>query len=507
MTGMGPQGYAPFCPWVGGLLALFCLGVALRANRRRRWVDDTPTSKTTGVFIGLVEVKGTAEAETPLVSHLAERPCVYYAWSVEESWSRTVTETYTDGQGKTQTRTRTESGWTAVAHGQEQTAFYLKDDLGVVLVHPEGAKIEPATVFSQTCRRGDPLYYAKGPLNAVANSDHRRRFTETALPLHSPLYIMGHAGTGRRHCSGDRPRPQGPHVPDLLPDREADQPGFGDRVLDLGDLRACSDAGGHCGRPGRLGRRLPEDTTPYLAGVTVYLLAWALGWTWTVFNSLVGLRNRVGQAWSLVDVQVKRRHDLIPNLVAAVQGLRDYERQVQTEVATLRTQMEATPPGVAGPDYQACAKSLRAVQEKYPQLRAEDSFLRCRKTWWIRSSGSPWLAVTSTISPPTTTRGSRESPTASCGAWPASGPRPSWPPTTSSVPLSPSLWPSSNASWRGTRPRAIRWRFLQELALWLTAGACDRAATSGPGSAARPGRGSRDEQPLRRPESRVLGPG
>ena len=51
-------------------------------------------------------------------------------------------------------------------------------------------------------------------------------------------------------------------------------------------------------------------------------MVWALGWVWTVFNSLVGLRNRVRQAWSLVEVQLKRRHDLIPNLMAA----NDFER-------------------------------------------------------------------------------------------------------------------------------------------------------------------------------------
>ena len=52
------QSIAWLCPWVGGVLAMVCLWAALRSNRRKRWVDDTPTSKTTGVFIGLVEVKG-----------------------------------------------------------------------------------------------------------------------------------------------------------------------------------------------------------------------------------------------------------------------------------------------------------------------------------------------------------------------------------------------------------------------------------------------------------------
>ena len=127
------------------------------------------------------------------MSHLARQPCVWYSWSVEEDWSRTVTETYTDSEGKTHTRTSTESGTTTVAGGGEQAPFYLKDDLGVVLVRPKGAKIEPVTIFNKTCDRSDPLYYAKGPAEAVADSDHRRQFTETAIPLHAPLYVMGQA--------------------------------------------------------------------------------------------------------------------------------------------------------------------------------------------------------------------------------------------------------------------------------------------------------------------------
>ena len=71
-------------PGLGGLLALLFFWLALRAGRRQRLVADLPTSKTTGVFIGLVELKGSAEAERPLVSFLAEASCVYYQWSVNE---------------------------------------------------------------------------------------------------------------------------------------------------------------------------------------------------------------------------------------------------------------------------------------------------------------------------------------------------------------------------------------------------------------------------------------
>lgn len=79
---------------LGGLIALGCLIVALSFLRRKRLIEDLPTSKTQGVFIGLVELKGTAESERLLTSYLTEIPCVQYAWQIEEHWSRTETETY-----------------------------------------------------------------------------------------------------------------------------------------------------------------------------------------------------------------------------------------------------------------------------------------------------------------------------------------------------------------------------------------------------------------------------
>jgi len=380
VLGMRAEGIVPYCPWVGGLLALLCLWAALRANRHRRWVDDTPTSKTTGVFIGLVEVKGTAEAEHPLVSHLAELACVYYSWSVQEHWSRTVTETYHDSDGKTKTRTRHESGWTTVAQGGEQTPFYLKDDLGVVLVQPGGAKIEPVAAFHETCGRGDPLYYAKGPAHAVSHSDHRRQFTEMAIPLHTPLYVMGQARERQDVIAPEiAADPKCPLFLISCRSEEHISRGLGVGYWIWGILGLVLAAGGVAVGCAAASRVSQDYILPCLIAAAIYMLAWALGWVWLVFNSLIGLRNRVHQAWSLVDVQVKRRHDLIPNLVAAVQGLSDHERDTQTELTELRTQMEATPPGVAGPDYHACTRLLMAVWEKYPQLRARDSFLSLQK--------------------------------------------------------------------------------------------------------------------------------
>jgi len=372
--------FAPWLPCLGLLLSLLCLVMAFRSGRRWRLLSGLPTSKTTGVFIGLVEVKGTAESSSPLASYLAQEPCVCYRWSVEEHWSRTVTETYTDSQGKTQTRTRHESGWKTVGDGGEMIPFYLQDDCGAVLIRPEGARLEPAEMFRQTCGRGDPLYYGKGPEGAVADSDHRRRFSEEGIPLHAALYVVGQARERQ-----DVVAPEIAHDPNapmyLISTRSEERVSsgmkWGQRVwFAVGLVLA---VGSVVARDAVLGVH-PQSRLGLYAGVGLgFLAVVALVWVWMVFNSLVDLRMRVRQAWSLVDVQLKRRHDLIPNLVALVQGYRDYERQVQTELANLRGELLATPPGVAGPDYRAVAGTIVAIAERYPDLKADAAFASLHK--------------------------------------------------------------------------------------------------------------------------------
>ena len=372
--------FIPFLPWVGALLGLLCLAAAFRSGRRWRLVENLPTSKTTGVFIGLVELKGTAESSRPLISYLAQRPCISYQWSVEEHWSRTVTETYTDNDGNTQTRTRTESGWTTVANGGEMIPFYLKDDCGFILVRPQGAKLEPVRMLDETCGPGDPLYYGKGPAGAVGDSDYRRHFREAGIPQHAQLYLMGQARERQDvvapEIAQDKTAPMF-----LISTRSEEQVSsrmkWGERgwaflglVLTLGSL-----IGGDAAMKIPLDSRWPL----YLGAGLGFLFVAVLVWVWMVFNSLVDVRQRVRQAWSLVDVQLKRRHDLLPNLVEMVKGYRDYEEQLQAELATLRTQLQATPPGVAGPDFGAVNQTAAAIAERYPELKANETFLALQK--------------------------------------------------------------------------------------------------------------------------------
>ncbi len=378
---MKRSAYCPFMdrPLIPGLalvsVSLLLLLWSLHLRRRHRLLRDLPTSKARGVFIGLVELKGTAEAESPLRSFLAGQRCVHYHYSVEERWSRTVTEHYTDKDGKPQTRTRHESGWNTVASGGETMPFYLQDDTGVVLVRPDGARIEPCTLFSETASRGDALYYAKGPPGAVADSDHVRRFTESGLPLHADLYVVGRARERADVVA-----------PEIAEDRAA--PVFliscksEERVLKnyaVGSwvtwaLGLAAAGGGAAVLTADLAPDQPW--VPLIGGGAGFLALWGAAWVWMAYNSLVGLRERVRQAWSLIEVELKRRHDLIPALAGALAGLRAHETSLQTALAQLRAQQAATPPGVAGPDFHGLASSLRAVAEGYPELSAQPEFSR-----------------------------------------------------------------------------------------------------------------------------------
>lgn len=98
-----------------------------------------------------------------------------------------------------------------------------------------------------------------------------------------------------------------------------------------------------------------------------------------IYNGLVTLRNRVNNAWSQIDVQLKRRYDLIPNLVEAVKGYMKHEKTVLEEVTKARASMA----GAKTVAEQAKAnnmltdalKSLFAVAENYPDLKASQNFM------------------------------------------------------------------------------------------------------------------------------------
>src|SRR6202795_2942298 len=109
-------------------------------------------------------------------------------------------------------------------------------------------------------------------------------------------------------------------------------------------------------------------------GILVVIVILLIG----MYNSLVQLRVRADNAWSDIDVQLKRRHDLIPNLVETVKGYAAHEKGTFENIAKLRSQaMQATTPegkAVAENQLSGALKSLFAVAENYPELKASEEF-------------------------------------------------------------------------------------------------------------------------------------
>lgn len=115
-------------------------------------------------------------------------------------------------------------------------------------------------------------------------------------------------------------------------------------------------------------------------------MAW---WIWTIiggvvvlaiiyiYNSLIRLRMRVNNAWSQIDVQLKRRYDLIPNLVNAVKGYMKHEKGVLEEVTKARASLisgSLKDKAKASNQITEALKSIFAVAESYPQLKANENF-------------------------------------------------------------------------------------------------------------------------------------
>jgi LemA protein len=118
--------------------------------------------------------------------------------------------------------------------------------------------------------------------------------------------------------------------------------------------------------------------------VVVVLVALLL---WAAFNGLVKKRNRTQEAWSEIDVELKRRHDLIPNLVSTVEGYASHERG--TFEAVTKARADAVSAGATGDPAKiapaenvlsGALRSLFAVAENYPQLRAVESFTQLQET-------------------------------------------------------------------------------------------------------------------------------
>ncbi len=117
--------------------------------------------------------------------------------------------------------------------------------------------------------------------------------------------------------------------------------------------------------------------------VVIALVAIVAIFVWATYNGLVTLRMRVDEAWSDITVQLKRRSDLIPNIVNSVKGYAKHESGVFERVTEARSAVVnangVQETAAAENEFQGALKSLFAVAESYPQLRANENFLQLQQ--------------------------------------------------------------------------------------------------------------------------------
>ena len=119
-----------------------------------------------------------------------------------------------------------------------------------------------------------------------------------------------------------------------------------------------------------------------ILGIVILIAIWVL----VLYNLLVTKRNRVDEGWSDIDVQLKRRYDLIPNLIETVKGAAAHEKETLMAVTEARTaamtaQKSGDPKAIAASEnmLSSTLKSIFALSENYPALRANENFLELQR--------------------------------------------------------------------------------------------------------------------------------
>lgn len=351
--------------WVVALLLLWAWWAGLRFYRL---LKDMPTVHIRGIFVGLVETTGRAQCSTPLSAGISGTPSVYHQWSVSEHWRRT--ETYRDKDGKT--RTRTVTGSDVVASGGGAINFVLADETDRIGVRVDRADWRARQTVSEQVGRSHPLYHTKAPDTVVSGSTGVRSFDEHVVAMGDPLFVVGTAAVSD---AGDALELKfDSSDDDLLIISTGNEKSvsrgrlawaivafiFGLAAAAAGTvplaflLHSARLGGPHQSRLVWIG---------VISGLVLFCAVCTIMWCVIMRNGVVRVRTRWQRSVSLIDVQLRRRADLIPNLVAVTQGLATHERTVHQAMASLRAGMAAD-------------KALRALVEAYPELKADGAFLR-----------------------------------------------------------------------------------------------------------------------------------
>jgi LemA protein len=375
---------------VAALAVLIGGGFGLSLWRRRWLMADLPTSDAAHVFVGMNEVVGTAvPLATPIVAPYSAVECVWYRSLLEREES--------NGNDR--------SEWETVADERSEAPFWIADDSGRVLVRPLGASVYPRERLRDTHPGRPTRYSGLSLLHSLSGgsllgglSNARHRSTEWVIRPDEQIYLLGEAtlrsdavalefapsdaitGVQRRPllvASGDERQTA----------RRTAWQALGLLVLAMAGaallpaawhaIRTADETGGES--------TIEAVGSQMVVAALLVLAVLPVMYVGRLYNRLVAVRNRAQAAWSLIDVHLRKRHDLLPELARVVDAAYAHERSVQESLAALRggappPAARARPAGApphpaAAPDRadHERARSLVALAEAYPELRTQEN--------------------------------------------------------------------------------------------------------------------------------------
>ncbi|MGE3852902.1 MAG: LemA family protein [Planctomycetota bacterium] len=325
---------------VGSLIGLMLTIYGFRAVKTKRYIENMPTTPVAGATWGPLEVVGTVALPTSppkpgLRGPLSGVDCVQYHYVVQEQ----------RGSGKN-------TSWVTIENRNRHMHFLCTQPDGQLRVNPAGAEI-----FTK---------------HRVSRHSGNRTYSETSIRPGDQLYALGHAAA----VPPDFKELELGKAPDRFPFILANKSemdillGMSRRGLMLMNIALCAVVLVGLAAFGARGGFTASD---YLLAALIAPAYLAFLFLLLLYNDIVFLRQRVGTTMSNIDIALKKRFDLLPNLEAVAKQYLAHERDLQTRLAGLRTQNMHDAGGVV-------TSGFTAVIERYPALKGNEQTAKLMKS-------------------------------------------------------------------------------------------------------------------------------
>lgn len=372
---------------LAGLLYLI-VGQSKKYINRRRLIENVLTSKTNQVFVGLVEVKGTAESEKPLISELSKTHCVQYYFEVEEEFCDIRVREERDENGNIRTRIEKYYEWRTIKSGGDSIPFYIKDDSGILKVDPEGAKLEPVTMYQKGSWSGHNRYDFDGNDRYDFDGNDRysvcptgrRRYTETGIPLHRSIYVIGQSRL--RH---DLPEPEISHdqgAPIFLISTRSEDEIQGSQSTIFVIWTFVGSILAICA-PILIESEIISGIGFPVEASSLTLLTYSLLLVSRCFlsktNRLQWIKTQINNAELNVEFYLKKRNKVIQDLLLILRGLQSTELKIAIQIDHFQNQSNASIFESSESNAMSSSVHLTAVGESYPEIKNDNSFMQCRQ--------------------------------------------------------------------------------------------------------------------------------